>query len=498
MESTATSRREWLLLLLILPVALGLRLGNVAEPFNDEGWQQLDAFFAVMARNYVEHGYEELRFAPSTSFTPPADGEWRFYLHHPSFFPLLLSVSFHVFGVHEWSARIVPIVASLVELLAIFAITRRLFGRGAAFFATVLGACIPVTAFYAAFVCQNGPVLMACAATGFALHLRYLDRPSRGTFALMLLALLLAAANDWPGINTAGMIFLHFLRLRRFGEAALVAANAAIVPALHVLHVAWATGAASGGQGGSLVHAFWWRTWGGLDHLGGAGRAFEAIGSNLVLLYTWPVVLLAIVGLFRIRSARRPVAAASILVVGLADVLIFVEGAARHDFWNTTMAPGMLCLAGAGAVWLARRLLPSPRPAAAALTVAALAIAAHGGWRTHQRFEALESDYFEVLATVINEHTEPTDKVGTCEWANNALQYYVRRPLHGSWTDDLLAMFSPDAIRARCKVVIPEKEFAPHSHDKVFALLAKRFPHEVVETEACGKVYVFDVGPLAR
>lgn len=498
MELIPTTRREWLLLLALLPVALGLRLGNIDEPFNNEGWQQLDAFFATMARNYVEHGYQALHFAPSTSFTPPVNGKWRFYLHHPAGFPLLLSASFHLFGVHEWSARIVPIFFSLVELLAIFAIARRLFGPAAAMFAVVLGACLPVTAFYAAFVCQNGPVLMAFAAMGFALHLRYLDRPRRSTFAWMLLALLLAAANDWPGINTAGMIFLHFLLLRRFREAALVAVNAAIVPIVHLAHVSWATGAASGGQGGSVVDAFWWRTWGGLDVIGGIGAAFRSIGHNLILLYTWPVVLLAIVGLFRIRAARRPFAAASILIVGLADVLIFVEGAARHDFWNTTMAPGMLCLAGAGAVWIARRAIRVPRAATAALAVAALAIAAHGGWRTHQRFEALESDYFKVLADVINEHTAPTDRVGTCEWANNAFQFYVRRPLQGSWTDDMLALFSPDTAGVRVKVVIPTKKFAPHSHEKTLALLREGFPYEVVPTEVCGDVYIFAVAPTAR
>ncbi|HZM01222.1 MAG TPA: glycosyltransferase family 39 protein, partial [Planctomycetota bacterium] len=181
--SEAVRRSEVAALAALLAAALLLRLGDFTEPWTGAGWQQVGALISTEARNYVQHGWWTLRFAPALDVGPPRAEGWDFYMHHPPGLALMISASFAVFGVAEWSARLVPVAASLLELVAIWALTRRLFGRGAALVAATLCATIPATAFYGSLVDDIGPALMVFVCAAFALHLRHLERPTRASFA---------------------------------------------------------------------------------------------------------------------------------------------------------------------------------------------------------------------------------------------------------------------------------------------------------------------------
>ncbi|MEW6746880.1 MAG: glycosyltransferase family 39 protein [Planctomycetota bacterium] len=494
-ERAPGGKRPWRIALVvtILGGALALRLGDFTEPWTQQGWQHMGATFAIMARNYVEQGYLTTRLAPATNPEPPPDGRWDLFLHHPPFFPLALSLSFLVFGVHEWSARLVPILASLIELIAILAITRTLFGEREGLVAAALAAIVPATAFYGSHVCELGPVVMAFASSAFALHLRYLAQPSRPVFVGLLACVAGAATNDWPGVYMAGAIVLHLLWMRRRREAITIVALVAALLLLHLAHVAWATGDLfQGGRGGGLKHAFEQRTWLGIERAGKTvSFALNAIGGHLVSLYTWPVVILAGLGLVQVRRSASPSAVAALVLAGLAHTLIFGEGATRHDFWNITMAPFLLMLAGAGMVKLTHALRP---PSARVVTCAVLTLAAAlpAAYRTHQLFEYIESDYFYTLGRVINQHTQPGDQpIATTEFQADPMAYYARRRISPQITDALVSYFK--GTYAPGIFVVAEKKFQAHEHEKVFELLSRAATPTVVPTESCGKVYIFDL-----
>ncbi len=484
---------EILCLFLILVLAIPLRLGDINDPWSQKGWQHLNALFAIMGRNYVENGYMTTRFAPATDGVVPEDGEWQLFLHHPPLFPLLLSLSFHVFGVHEWSARLVSIAGSLLGLLALWALTRRLFGWKAALLAAAFAAVVPATAFYGSHVCEMGPVLVGFGVLAFALHLRYLEQPTRRLFVCILLALFVSAYNDWPGFYMMGVILVHFAWVRRWREALWITGLVAAVLALHVLHVRWATGSFGGGRGGSLAEAFNVRSWGALEAYGGPVVALRIIGQHIIRLYTLPVVVLALIGIAWIRKAGRPVAVLALIVAGTADTLIFVEGAGRHEFWVVTLAPPLIVLAGAGAAGL-MDLFPFRKTASMILVVGTLAILSLVAFNTHQRFQGIKSRFFYTLGTLMEKQTEPGSYVGTCELQADPLVYYARRHVKGFWQDHLIPETGlPPSLAPIRKVFIPEKMFVPHGHEKMLELLQAEYPYEMVETEACGKVFIFDV-----
>jgi len=75
------------------------------------------------------------------------------------------------------------------------------------------------------------------------------------------------------------------------------------------------------------------------------------------------VLVLAGFGLVRLRRAALPYAPLVPFGAAAVECLIFLEGVMRHDFWGACLAPGVLMLAGAGAV-AAADLIPRPRIAA--------------------------------------------------------------------------------------------------------------------------------------
>ncbi len=492
---------EGLALLAVMAVALWLRLHDIDQPYSGLGWQHMSARVAILARNYAENGWAATHLAPASDAVPPADGLWRTYVNHPPLVPLVISLSYRAFGVHEWSGRIVMVGASLAALLALWALTRSLFGPHAALVTAALGATAPVTAFYGPLISLNGSLLLLFVSLALLQELRQAGHPTRTGFAWQLLWLLLAAATDWEGHLLIALLAAHQLWL---GRPARAAALAGLLIVTAALHAALVLGAASvslkvgAPDTGRFASVFWARSWGGLAPLGGVERVVKALGRSLFHMYLPPTLLLAATGLLRLRAASRPSLPVLMLLFGVADCMIFVEGAARHEFWITILAPALLVLAGGGAAAMVAGLR-TPALRAAACGLLAVGMAAPGALTTRARFAEVADDYDHTLGTVIAAHTRHGDVVGTCEAGTDALAYYARRTLGCGLTDARLPadgiLPSPDAAAV---FVLPETKRSFHDHERLLALLAEQFESEVVITEACGPVHVFDLGRRRR
>src|SRR5262245_28306900 len=84
---------------LIAVASLAVKLQRVSLPFVEtRAW--VSAHFSIMARNYAEHGFWALHFAPVQS-TGPLEPRPDYYLHWPFLFPLALGVWFKALGVSE-------------------------------------------------------------------------------------------------------------------------------------------------------------------------------------------------------------------------------------------------------------------------------------------------------------------------------------------------------------------------------------------------------------
>ncbi|MBM3986298.1 MAG: hypothetical protein FJ296_11545 [Planctomycetes bacterium] len=488
---------EVALLALLVAGGLLLRLGDIDEPWTTRGWQQMNAFIALEARNWVEYGWRELSFAPTPDPAPPADGRWGFYMHHPPGAPLLVAASFVAFGVSEWAARLPGIVLSLLQLVATWGLARRLCGPRAALVAAAFGATVPASAFYGSFVDDIGPSLLGFVALACWLHVRHLERPSRATFVGQLLALACACLVNWQGGEVAGVLALHSLLQRRPRDAAWLFGLALAVPLLHLAHVRWAMGSLhAAGYGDSLLGSFLWRSWGGLDNFGGPGSGLLRLASRMAALYTWPVCALAALGCLRLRRTRHPWLLVGLLACSIVDMLIFLEGAVRHEYWCLTLGPALLVLAGAGALALAEavaRRLPSVT-VPLLLVLLAAPPAAFGALRTVERFEQIEDTSARDLGLLIQAHSRPGELVLTCEVDLPSVVYYARRTVRGGLVDEIAESFerTPSAT-AGARFVLPERQFSPHAHVRMLALLREHFEETVTRLPDGSQVHVFNL-----
>ncbi len=106
-----------------------INLDNVPPPSFDEGWT------LCVARQWVENGHYGCLFLGE--FGPPYNSA-----HFPVVVPIALS--FRIFGVGIWQARIVGLTFTVIDLILIYFLTRRLFNRRIAIGAAILALLHPV------------------------------------------------------------------------------------------------------------------------------------------------------------------------------------------------------------------------------------------------------------------------------------------------------------------------------------------------------------------
>ncbi|MCB9868564.1 MAG: hypothetical protein H6837_01830 [Planctomycetes bacterium] len=222
------------------------------------------------------------------------------------------------------------------------------------------------------------------------------------------------------------------------------------------------------------------------------------IVGHLRALFTMPGLVLMAVGLFAVRRAARPGAAAVLLLAGCAHTLVFVEGAARHEFWVTTPAPAALPLAAWGLVCLVRSWV-RPRWRLRACASVAVGLGAFGAVSTLQRQDAplRGRQYFFTLGEVIRTHTESGDVVATSAHPSEPLRYYARRKIVGNVTDAAIpAEGLPSDPRPVTVVALPAVPFGSDERScaRLRALLRLRhYPRQEVQTETCGVVELYRV-----
>ena len=110
------------------------------------------AMYGGIARNSVRYGYWATGFGPVTNSGRVSPERFEYYYHYPPLLNWMLAASFSVFGVHEWSARVVPLVFSIALMILIFIFARRFFSTTVAFIAMLFSAVVPVEAYYGAHV----------------------------------------------------------------------------------------------------------------------------------------------------------------------------------------------------------------------------------------------------------------------------------------------------------------------------------------------------------
>src|SRR3989338_8774885 len=66
-------------------------------------------YYGMIAKNYLRYGLLATKGGQVNNLFPAAPSEWSYHVNHPATYPLLLALSFRMFGTAEATARLVSI-----------------------------------------------------------------------------------------------------------------------------------------------------------------------------------------------------------------------------------------------------------------------------------------------------------------------------------------------------------------------------------------------------
>lgn len=120
---------------------------NIQKPFYGvHDWNGVR--YGNIARNYLRYGFIQTKLGQVENSGMVEFKDFVFLTHYPPLLPILVSLSFSIFGISELSTRLIPTLATAFSLVLIYLIAQKLWGRRIAFLSTVLVMFTPLVLYF--------------------------------------------------------------------------------------------------------------------------------------------------------------------------------------------------------------------------------------------------------------------------------------------------------------------------------------------------------------
>lgn len=123
--------KSYILLILILVFAFLIYSYNIIQPFLYLE-ESMTTVYGVPAKNFLKYGLIKTKFAPLCVSGPIEyydNVNEHYRVRHPFLSSFAIYLSFSIFGVHEWSLRLVFIIFALAGVILFYLLARRLLGK---------------------------------------------------------------------------------------------------------------------------------------------------------------------------------------------------------------------------------------------------------------------------------------------------------------------------------------------------------------------------------
>ena len=442
-----------------------LRSRDLFEPWSGLHKAWGGAMYGNIARNLVRYDPRATGFAPLTNVGPlAAREEFEYYYHYPPLLVSMVAASYRVFGVHEGSARLVPLAFSLLVMALVFAFARRFWDVRVAVAALVLVSFLPVEVYYADHVDVYGPPVVFFSGLAVFAYARWYQDRRRGDLVLTVAALALGCLTAWYAYFVVPLLIGHALlvapRNRRppLTVPALFVACAVLVFAGFLLHRRLLIGAGGSEVAGSLLEKFFLRSaWtdlaiptpeglipvslaGFVKHL---GRDFVRLHGPMVLALVATWLVLVTRSALRRSLEDRDWFLLILLGFGALHNLAFPKLMPGHDFMSRCFAPGFAVAAAVALVTIARHVEQRFGAwSSRALVATTLAVATVSGAVLARQVPqgGVYGDGLQLWGTYVRESTTPETVVLVPGSLDRVLLYYVDRRMQGH-------VRTPDALR---------------------------------------------------
>lgn len=148
----------------------------------------------IFAQNHLRYGFALTRAVPVVNLI---DGTPNYYRSHPPLVPILIALSFKMFGIHEWSARLVPIIFSLLELLFFYLLIEFISGKRTALFSSIVMIFLPMFNYYGRIVNYES-VTLGITVAFLYFFFKFVYTQKKMYLVFLLSVALLGMMSDWP------------------------------------------------------------------------------------------------------------------------------------------------------------------------------------------------------------------------------------------------------------------------------------------------------------
>jgi 4-amino-4-deoxy-L-arabinose transferase-like glycosyltransferase len=396
------------------------------------------AVWAQAARNNLRAGLTTTWGVPASLYYGPlpipAEG---YYVHHPPALPLAVTAMFALWGEHEWAARLVPIVCSLVSTVLLWLVTRRWAGARTATLSALVWLLLPMELYFGRMINHEPCALMWMLAVVWALqHWELSGRPrwAAGMFACLFLGLWTA----WSVYIFSLILAGYLLARRRHFAAIAVLATVAVAALLFLVQIravrveAW--------------QDFFQATTRQPEQISSGHRYAEKLSTLFVRVppAAWVLALIGSIYAARQAGLRGLNVAAGGLFLTAAVFIVGVRHKVPHDYWGFYFIAPVAMMGGVGLDALLRRRMPGG--------IIAVVLAAWLARDAVKETVALENFQYHILDWIAPEpknlipelgerisKTFPQDAKVLCNflpYPQPQLEYYARRVLIPAQRDD--------------------------------------------------------------
>ena len=345
-------KRKTFLLIPILLGSLAFQLYEVDEPWVGH-MDFAGAIYGILSRNFIKHGYVETRFGPAINTGTVGEGEYTYYLHHPPLFYYLVSISYKLFGIHEWNARIVPILFSIVALAFFFGLVRKIWGIEEAYFSTFLLAFLPMNLYFSRIYLQESSITLGIILILWY-YVKWRETRRNADYWKMVILFVIFGMIDWPAYYILPLLTIHSLIIdRNTGSPGRL--RMFLLPlfgvVLFIVFLVYSSYISSHQSGAGLFHSFLFRSamktpflrYSQIDFLRlEVARSYHLFTPIVLILSTiW------VIDFLRVRSdLERNLYVVILLLFGSFHVLLFQSASYIHDFWLYHLCTGLSLASG--------------------------------------------------------------------------------------------------------------------------------------------------------
>lgn len=345
-------KSNYLFLIPVIAAFLVLSI-NINKPLSGHH-DFVPAFNGVIAQNYLKHGLWDLKLGQVTTQIDRADQIGSFYTHYLPTYPLLLALLFFLFGDSEIVVRLLPIFFSLISVLSLFLITKKLWTSNIALLVSLFFIFNPMFIYFGK-ISGIEPVIISMILLSFYFYIRWIDSGNKRDLIWGLVFCFSGGVFGWQMNYLLGVIFIYSLLIKKLNlKILLFAAILLFTFLLQFIHAYILTGNILDKE---LIDSFKSRvtetnlSFGGMDfnfisyikqEIGVLQAYFTRILIGLSIIY--------ILANLNFRLDRKKAVVISLMALGLGHPIIFSRYVFIHDYLNIYLLPFLALAGGLGLI----------------------------------------------------------------------------------------------------------------------------------------------------